>query len=323
MKRFLFLAVFAGLFFSLASLEAASFRMSPNAGVSSIFGNTTYDITFHEYDSYYGRIEGESELEFDIAAALYNVGIEMGFLDELFVLSINYSGTLNAYGGTLRDRDWITNDSINYYYDEMMGDTDSDVDSEVDIIDLNLKWYVGSTGMNKRVQFNVVAGYQNQKWGTFKAENIDGYYSGLLTEDGRREYFNEHYSSPVLTYEVTYNMLYGGFGVDFRVFEDFLIKTQFNLGWAEAEDEDDHILRQKFSEGEADGIMADLKMDLLFKITEFFNFSVFTHFKMINTEGEQTQWTYDSSGRRTFLAEVDDEITSEQFNTGLKFELNF
>ncbi len=323
MKRFLSIVFFAGFFFSLAGLEAASFRMSANTGLSSIFGNTTYDITFHEYDPYYGRIEGESELEFDIAAALYNVGIEMGFLDEVFVLSVNYSGTMNAYGGTLRDRDWITNDSINYYYDELMGDTDSDVDSEVDIVDINLKWYVGSVGQNNRVRFNVVAGYQNQKWGTFEASNIDGYYSGLLTDDGRRQYFNESFSSPVLTYEVTYDMFYGGFGADFKVLEDFILKTQFNLGYVSAEDEDDHILRQKFAEGETDGIMADLNLDLLFKLSELVNFSIYTHFKMIDTEGDQTQWEYDSHGNRTYLDKIDDEITSEQFTAGLKVEVNF
>lgn len=323
MKRFLSLVLFTGFFFSLAGLEAASLRMSANTGVSSIFGNTTYDITFHEYDPYYGRIEGESELEFDIAAALYTVGIEMGFFDEIMVLSVNYSGTMSAYGGTLRDRDWITNDSINYYYDELMGDTDSDVDSEVDIVDVNLKWYLGSAGQNKKVQFNVVAGYQNQQWGTFEAKNIDGYYSGLLTDDGRREYLNESFASPVLTYEVTYDMFYGGFGVDFNVFQDFMIKTQFNLGWAQAEDEDDHILRQKFSEGETDGVMADLKLDFLFRLSEFVDLSVFTHFKMISTEGDQTQWTYDSYGNRTYLDTIDDEITSEQFNIGAKFNFNF
>lgn len=323
MKRLLSIVIFVGFFFSLAGLEAASFRMSANTGVSSIFGNTTYDITFHEYDPNYGRIDGESELEFDIAAALYNVGIEMVFLDEVLVLSVNYSGTMNAYGGTLRDRDWITNDAINYYYDELMGDTDSDVDSEVDIVDVNLKWYVGSVGQNNRVRFNVVAGYQNQKWGTFEASNIDGYYSGLLTDDGRRQYFNETFSSPVLTYEVTYDMFYGGFGVDFKVFEDFILKTQLNLGYVSAEDEDDHILRQKISEGETDGIMADLNLDLLFKLTEFVNFSIYTHFKMIDTEGDQTQWEYDSYGNRTYLDKIDDEITSEQFTTGLKVEINF
>lgn len=323
MKRFFTLVFFMGIFFSLAGLEAASIRMSAATGLSSIFGNTTYDINFHEYDPDYGRIEAESELCFDIAAALYNVGIEMGFADEFFVLSLNYSGTLNAYGGTLTDRDWITNDYLNYYYDELMGDTDSDVDSEVNIIDLNLKWYLTSFGQNKTIQFNVVAGYQNQKWGTFEASNIDGYYSGLLTDSGRREYFNESYNSPILTYEVTYEMIYGGLGIDFYVFEDFIIKTEFNLGLVTAEDEDDHVLRQKFAEGETDGVMTDLKLDLLFRLSEFVNFSVFTHFKMIATEGTQTQWDYDSNGHRTYIDEVDDEITSEQVNVGLKFEIDF
>ena len=41
MKKFLSIVSFLAIFFTLAALEAASFRLSANTGVSSIFGNTT------------------------------------------------------------------------------------------------------------------------------------------------------------------------------------------------------------------------------------------------------------------------------------------
>jgi hypothetical protein len=321
MKK-VFLVLIQILACSLLFAEGA--RFTGHAGISNLSGTTNYDINFYEPNPYTGRIDYESKLEFDLNTTLLNVGIEMGLLDDKLIFNGTYSASMTENGGNMRDRDWASNDYINSYYDELMGDTNSDVDSKLKMYDFSAEWRFVELGRNVKIKLKTILGYNRQQWGTFAAKNLEGYYSGLFSATGYREYVNDSYYSDILTYEVTYDMYYTGFGADFKFTDNLCLKTLVKVGYVDAKDKDDHILRQKISTGKTDGSMAALNLNLDYRLTSHFTISVFTEVTAIATKGKQTQYYYDENHNLTdFIAEIDDKITSAQVNTGFKVGFDF
>lgn len=297
------------VFFTCHSF-GAQFKFSPS--IQYVTGTTSYDIEFPFWD--WGYRTGESKLEFDIDAVMLNLGVEGVFLNERVFVSFNASQTVLEQGGDLRDRDWIDG--------TLDGDTLSDVDSEGEIYDLMVKVNFLRPGKSDFIRLNLFTGYQIQSWGKFEAKNIDGYYKGYLTWNGRRYNINETFSSPVLTYEVDYETLYFGFGADLNVTRKFAIQSALKLGFTQVEDKDDHILRQKIANGEADGFMFDFNVEACWNFHKRMSLSGFLHYLTIVTEGEQVQYFYDAYGNKTdYIGEVNTEITTDQLYVGAKFNV--
>ncbi|OVE74426.1 hypothetical protein BVX93_00020, partial [bacterium B13(2017)] len=282
-----------------------------------VIGHTTYDIKFYEDNLFYGRIDAESKLEFDLNATILNLGFESFFFNDRFQLRFNYGQSVITHGGNFRDRDWINNDLINLYYEPLMGDTDSDVDSDLKRYEVIFRWNI--LNIKDRIRLFANCGYEHQTWGTFKARNIEGFYSGLLSDSGYIETFSETYSFDVLTYDVEYDIYYCGVGLDFNLKDKWIIEVLLDLGSVYAEDKDDHVLRMKMAESETDGLYIGLKVSGGIKITRYFIIKAFVSLKTIDTDGTQYQYEYDYYGNPTvIIGDVSDEITSDQTYFGIK-----
>ncbi|OVE74425.1 hypothetical protein BVX93_00015, partial [bacterium B13(2017)] len=160
------LILFFGLVFT--SFYSHCFEFKINLDLSNVEGHTTYDIKFYEIDNYYGRIDYESKLEFDLNATIMILGCEGIFLNEKFHLSFNYGKSVMTHGGTFRDRDWISNDHINTYYDPLMGDTNSDIDSDLEKYEVIFRW--NFLKIKDFVSLYTNFGFEHQTWGTFEAK---------------------------------------------------------------------------------------------------------------------------------------------------------
>ncbi len=313
MKKYFFYCLILSILLT-SKLMAGNFNFALSTNLSNVTGDTTYNIEFSEYDQDYGRIEGESELEFEINAVMLNVQADFSFKDDFLIFSFIVGQTVSEADGNLRDRDWIRYD----YYEYLYGDTDSDIESEGEMYEV--KAVINFLEFGKQVKFKLgaSAGYQKQKWGTFKARNVEGFY---LDDYLNRDYFRSYYQSDILTYEVEYDIMYSG--IDFQIYfnDKFRVSCGLDLGIVHVEDEDNHILREKVSTGDADGIYLALKTKANYQITSNFSVAASLDVISIDADGDQTQTFYDNGVITDMYIDIDDEITSEQVYIGIAAKL--
>lgn len=296
---------------------AHSFEFNINLDLSNVTGHTTYDIKFYENDKYYGRIDYESKLEFDLNATLITLGCEGIFLNEKLQLFFSYGKSVKTHGGTFKDRDWITNEYINMYYDPLMGDTESDIDSDLEKYEFKFRWNI--LKIKDLVNLFTNFGFEHQVWGTFKPTNLEGYYSGLFSDYGYREYFSDQYSYAILTYDIEYDIYYAGIGAEFNFNNKWLLKLSLDIGSVHAEDVDDHILRRKIAESTADGLYYCFNVIGGINVSRLFKIKTFIAIKTIDAEGTQGQYFYNSNRIPIdVLGNVSTDITSSQTYIGIK-----
>jgi len=313
MKKYFFYCLILSLLLS-SKLMASNFNFALSSNLSNVTGDTTYNIKFSEYDQDYGRIEGESELEFEINAVMLNVQADFSFKDDFLIFSFIVGQTVSTTDGNLRDRDWIRYGSYEYLY----GDTDSSIESDGEMYEWKAAVNFLEFGRQVKFKLGASAGYQKQKWGTFKTRNVEGFY---LDDYLNRDYFKSYYQQDVLTYEVEYDIVYSGIALQVYFNDKFMVSCNLDLGIVHAEDEDNHVLREKISTGDADGLYTALKTKANYQITSNFSVSANLDFISIETDGDQTQTFYNGNIRTDQYFDIDDEITSEQIYIGITAKL--
>lgn len=303
-------------------IGAGGFRVRVGPKVGYLSGDTSYEITFP-----WDGDTGKSRLDFPLDTFVAGVDVSIG--TEVF--SLNLEGLMPFQEKTydeMKDKDWV----VGYL---PWSSTESDAQIEALIWDVNLLykfWYESDPYRRKEGWAGVLVGYRFQK---FEYDIYDVY--DML--DGG----NKVFSGRCLEYEVEYRIPYigikscyikdrdPGYWIDRWGVEAKLCYTSY----VEAEDEDDHILRNKISRGDCDGWGLLLGMNAIFEAKSNWTFRVGVDYIKIETDGTQDQYWYadetwtDEFGvpqitpAGTHYTDIDDEIELNQgllwFRIGYRF----
>lgn len=307
------------LFFVVASAWA-EVTFKPVVGVSTLSGKTSYDITFGGYDSSYGPWGMESKLEFDLKAALMNVGLEAEVAKGALVFSAGYGFSFTEGSGKMRDRDWFYNDAVNNYYgwNSLVGDTLSDTASPIHLFDLGMK---GRLVKRNGVRLYGLLGYEYEKLGTFTMNDYAGMYSGWFT-GGVDKPQNGKYQTPILSYEVQYNTYRTGFSVEVDLGDGFGLEGTARAGYVSYSDKDDHILRSRIATGSGHGYEGDGTGAVSWTSRCGFGASVFVRYQSLTADGMQNQYYYGGQLQGE-SAHVSQTVNSSQTSFGAEITYRF
>lgn len=247
-----------------------------------------------------------SELEWplDIWLARVDAGLNIG-------PSWSINGTLKKNisdpSDYMIDKDWLTAGSPGQY-DIYSESNISDFDAL--IFDIDVEW-----AFLERQSWTLYAGlgYQYQKF-DYDSQLIHQYspsgYPGW-------EYYGD--GSVGITYEMTYKMPYALIGTEFQITPQFNISGSFAYSpWVDAEDEDNHVLRDKVSRGDMDGNAYMLDVSGMYNITFAWFLEGGFHYTKIDVDGDQTQ---SFNGVPTYIVYEESESTqtSVYLNIGYRF----
>jgi|GEM_PF-5143007 len=322
MKRGLFLGALTLLF--LSSISRAGVVFTPSTSFYHLTGRTTMDITFGGYDPTLdptmGWIQGESKLEYDVKAWMTDVGLEADINRGLVLLSAKYEFSAAKGNGKLRDRDWVTNDYINNVegYDPLGGDTLSDTQSPVHILDLEAK---GRVYQGKNFRLYASGGYWHEKIGDYLVYDINGFYRGWLT-GGPVETYNQTFPTPILSYEVTYQLIQLGLSGTLDLPKGFSLSGEARGGRLSYDDFDNHILRSKIGQGSGSGFGGSAKFSVDWRSNRGFGASAFVQTQSLSASGKEHQYYY-YGALQTSLGDVSQTVKSNQTAFGLDFFWRF
>jgi len=301
-------------------------------GIGLLSGDTTYQIggkTVSSNNSVETIHFPLSELEFPINTFMLSISGTMEFSKRL-------TGSLglqtNAFdnSGKLKDSDWgvwhiggelpdgsycdpllCTADSLDIY-------SESDASLDALIFDINLRYKLQSHKSKKAsLDLFAGAGYRYENF-DYSVSNLDQWYPSFEDYKGY-DFGHEYESGRVLQYDVTYHITFIEAGASIDLFDKFELDASIGYSpFVYVHDRDNHLLRDKISEGALDGHAIFYSLNLTKQLTGKWFFTVNVTYTDIKTEGKQKQYFSDS-----FFASIDEEVTSHQtsafFNIGQAF----
>lgn len=314
-----------------AARAEVSFDVSPRVG--SLSGDTTYEIGGYfagptPADSGY-TMPRLSELKFPLDVGMLGIGANLTFgfpyvasgrrkASGALALEAEYGQSFTKDAGELEDSDWTEPD----YPDMLTIYSTSDTELEAKT------WELRALVYPIRVQGPLV-GWRVGLGGGYLAQNFSYEASNVWQWSVYPEY-NGSYPGKVLTYEVDYEVPYVGMAAGMTLGEGrpVAVSLDARLGysaWVSATDRDDHILRQKVSEGEADGdaVLLNLRCRVTFYRHVFVTLGLSS--LAIDTEGTQTQTRYadNDEGPAGLIGTIDSKVSSSQalldFGVGVAF----
>ena len=211
-------------------------------------GDTLYRITFPLDFPY---VEGESELVFPVDAVVG--GVEAALIRQRrWALRALLVTNLTRDTGKMKDSDWIT---LGYGRTWNTGNarekivySESDTEMGALLLDLHGTFYVLRRAA---VALGIVGGYRYQRL-DFEVSNVEQ-WCPLCRTLGTSDPYAVSVEGRVLTYEIAYDIPYGGVTVDLQASPRFALAFLGAYGRAYTEDVDDHLLRTKRSTAEAQG----------------------------------------------------------------------
>lgn len=308
-----------GIFFvfclCLSTNAVATTTFDLDLGVEKMEGDTTYQIggNIFSTDGYQMVIPFPvSALEWPLDIWLSRLDACMN-IDNLWRINGVIKKNINDPDGKMKDSDWGV-----FYMDGYPGTlpTDLDIYSESNIsdfdaliIDLDVEWIFMQRGA-----WNLFTGlgyqYQNFDYDSNMIEQQAFYRGGLIGSvmgDG----------SVSVTYDITYRMLYVLIGTDFNFADNFTLSGSFAYApWADAEDKDVHVWRNRIAEGDMDGdaYMIDLSLQYNFNPSWFMVAGV--HYTKIDVDGT-TKVSMDG------VTVFSEEETSESTQSSGFFKIGF
>lgn len=277
------------------------------------------------------RIEftgGASELEFPLSNEMW--GATAGFtfkqdprdLGDQARLEFSWYTNAGRDAGKMKDSDWIDDDIS--YFREIFGinlnqnHPGADIYSESDaaltarFIDLN---YFYNLYPDQYFSFGPKIGYQNIRI-SYDIDNVvqvgNGPYAPFETVSQ---------SGKVLDYQVDYQIIYLGLDVIMGSPDNVLGTAGVGYSpWTKAQDRDDHLAREKLSEGDASGDSYMLNGSVEWRFLPEWSLSAGGQYSQIHTTGTQHQTFYNpADGGLTF--NVDDTISAGwwQASLGIKY----
>ena len=197
-------------------------------------GETAYEISASEMGS-----SIRSRLEFPLdglyvgADACYNTGIQFGGAQNLS-FGAKFLTNVTDPSEDMNDFDW--------WNGFLVGDTASEAEASSYMIDLYMK---GDMVCQQQIVIRGVIGFRHEEY-AFDVYGFEGYYlppigNGPVSLDS---------DTLALTYEMTHDWIYGGMEGQLIMTDSLLAEGSVVIGIGVVEDRDDHVLRDKISEGE-------------------------------------------------------------------------
>ncbi|MDY6905616.1 MAG: omptin family outer membrane protease [Thermodesulfobacteriota bacterium] len=244
-----------------------------------------------------------SELEFPLYSYLGSITLHTTLWDRLALSLTGKANMTHSDPGTMKDSDWINNTAYPDVYSE------SDANLNVRIWSMKLAYR-----FLKHDPYALYAGigYIHQNFG-FDISNTNQ-FSNIP------EYSSGYYPGPTLTYDITYTIPYVELGAAFQANDR--VSMSFNVGYspyADAEDEDQHLLRNRIARGDCDGyaILGDINSRYAF--ADQWAVNIQADYCYISTDGISK--TYDTAGN--WQNTIDQETESKQASIGIAIEFEF
>lgn|GEM_PF-319713 len=287
-------------------------------GIGKLIGDTTYRIggTVATPSGGYELHFPISELEFPLDVFMVSIEGSIEFA-ETWKASVGVKKSITSDAGKMKDSDW------GYYFlegypwaeqDTLDICSESDADLDALIIDINLryKFYQKSSWA-----FFAGLGYMRQYF-DYEVSNLDQWYPSDYYYFGV-DPGHDYVSGKVLTYEVLYSIPYMEIGTQLKSKGELSVEA--SLGYSpivDAEDEDNHILRSKVSEGDCDGDAIFFSLKGRYNFPRKWFLALQFDYTTIDTDGTQKQYT---DGVLTAI--IDQEIESKQILTVLSIGCTF
>jgi hypothetical protein len=295
-----------------ASVHAERPTFDLDMGVGLMRGHTTYQIGGRaDFDSggYFEYRFPLSELKFPLDVYMASLGGTVYF-GKKWNISLNAKMNITDDAGTMEDSDWgiywlqgcsyCSRDSLDIY-----SESDAELDAYIIDIDFSFRFY-NKAFEKSELSFFLSYGYMYEFF-DFVVSDVDQWYPSDLAYFGT-DGGHDIVSGEVLLYEIDYHMPFIGIKSVYKIKDTFSLEPALKGSYVYVTDYDDHLLRDKVSEGKLEGfgIIASLKGRYDFKEHYFSTLSI--DYLYIEVDGDQNQ----SFGGVDF-ARIDQEIESEQF----------
>jgi outer membrane protease len=322
------------LFFIPALLSAADKpRYDLKIGAGFLNGDTTYQIggkTIYSNGSTETIQFPLSELEFPINTYMLSINSTIEFSPQL-TGNLGFKTSIYDDSGKLKDSDWgvwhiggelphnsstcspalCTVDSLDIF-------SESDTTLDAFIFDINLRYKVLSKKSNKTaLDLFAGLGYRYENF-EYKVSDLDQWYPSFENYFGF-DFGHEFVSGTVLTYEVTYNIIYIEVGAAVDLFNRIGIDA--SIGYSPlvlVHDRDNHVLRDKISKGDLDGHAILYSINLSGHLVGNWFSTINFNYTRIETDGEQKQYF-----SNIFYATIDEEVTSSQTSAFIHLGYSF
>lgn len=274
--------------------------LSLSARGRHLSGHTTYTIDFSEQFIYQNNMvvaNYTSELEFPLDVFVTEVTFSMSakLVKNLpWSLNIAYATNTNDPGNPMKDSDWMRIPLISF--DEKMIYSESDAELKANYLNVYGRAAVWSS-RDDRIDF--MLGYKYRKM-SFDVIGLTGWELDTLFN---RVPFTGYAGEVVGTYEVKYHMPYIGMAAAFNVISKLgLDASLIGSPLVSSSDTDDHVLRNKLSEGSGTGAMIAVDGGLHYELFGpghglSWVFGLGYEYTYINSSGTQDQsWYGDDPG---------------------------
>lgn len=273
--------------------------------IGFISGSTSYKIGGVEYDPTYGYYSWASKLEWPIDSALAGVHLTVN-TDRGFAFEMGIRKNLTYDTGKMRDSDYV--DGYRFIYSES--------DTEMDMTDFDIKGRFNPRRVDKN-NIGLIIGYRHQEL-SFNAKN--------LAQRSTIPELNGDVKGLAGTYEVIYSIPYAGISLNSSIAKGTEVTLAAEIGYLEAMNQDDHVLRYKKATGKGTGSSINLSGNLSYNVTESFFVRMIAEYLLIDAHGKQTQRWYATTSEATagtIKSGIDMEIESEQAIVSLGAEYLF
>ncbi|MFW5749349.1 MAG: omptin family outer membrane protease [Halanaerobium sp.] len=306
MKKQILLLIILTVFLCIGTAQIAAAENNIEMGIKQLKGDTQYEISGGEW---------ASELIFPLDSKIMEIKYEKeDFAIEGRDLYFKYGQTIAGDDiSGFEDSDWLNGDSGRDIYSTGSVDLDSKT------FDIGLKYH--NQIDESRAKWAFVLGYQIIEHDS-EVHSAVGHSgdSNILINNGET----------ALIYESEYNIPYIGAGYNFKFSNHFSLSG--SLKWSpisQVEDQDDHVLRNKVANSEADGNTYILNIVSDYEINRSWQGYLDASYSYSDLDGTQTQeWygddpatDYDDTGTR--VTDINYENRQEVITLGFGFKYKF
>lgn len=276
---------------SLAQDSGGNLKLTLGLEAGRLTGSTLYHITVP-----FGGDLVESELEWSLDSWLAGVKASLegeGPWSAEFSIFTN----LSDGSGLMEDSDWINGTLV--IFSESQVEADAFTAFRLDA--------AGTYHFLRRptLRLGATVGLLYEHFDLTAADLVQFSPVGL-TE------FDAVVPGPVVAYTVSYTVPYAGATLLLSPSPRLSLALEVLAGYASAADEDDHLLRLKLSEAEADGLALMAKAAGAYSVSSRFSLTASLEVLSIETSGEQDQVFYGGPTEGTRFTGIADEIDTGQ-----------
>lgn len=293
MKTKILTTIFICLF--LISTPVLAFEVQSEIGLRDGYTNYTINDSSNSW---------QSVLEFPLDYNVLKLNYEKEFKNQkIKSLNISYLTNLNDPSDPFIDSDWLSN--------EGKGDPDiyAETESEVEMSEVDIQILLSKdlTPKNKRSFLGTGLGYK------FSSHEYSIIGPGYQRDNVNNIQVNFDKGIELLDYDLDIKTPYL-----FIQSDNGILEANFKYyPYVKVEDLDHHILRNKFSEGEADGRGFEINLNFNKEIKEDLFFNIGLIYETIEADGNQKQWFTDKPD--VYNVDYEIEYHHKTFQAGLTY----